>query len=158
MEIIDKITELGSLKYSGMLLRERQRINRAIWRLKNPDREKATKKRNYDNNRDYYREKSRQWRVDNPDQMRRNNKVSYLKRKQLALEIQEFKTNKPCTVCNNYFPSECLDFDHIDPSTKTACVGAMVAKGYNKDTIFKEIAKCVLICACCHRIKSKKQI
>jgi len=64
---------------------------------------------------------------------------------------------KPCEDCRNTFPPECMDFDHIDPSTKLFNVSQAVVSGNNLDSITAEIAKCRLICANCHRIRTARQ-
>lgn len=61
----------------------------------------------------------------------------------------------PCVDCGGTFPPECMDFDHIDPSTKSFCV----AKGpvsYGRERVLAEIAKCELVCANCHRVRTWK--
>lgn len=45
----------------------------------------------------------------------------------------------------------CLDFHHLDPTTKANSVTKMVVAGLAKATILAEISKCVLMCANCHR-------
>lgn len=43
-----------------------------------------------------------------------------------------------------------LDFHHIDPSTKDGTITRMSTK-YSLDRLQKEIDKCVVLCANCHR-------
>ena len=64
----------------------------------------------------------------------------------------------PCLDCHHSFPPECMDFDHRDPTQKTRAVSAMVATVQAKATILAEIAKCDLICANCHRIRTARQL
>jgi hypothetical protein len=46
-------------------------------------------------------------------------------------------------------------WDHIDRQTKVASLAQMVGrKKYNKQDLLNEIAKCVLVCANCHQIKT----
>ena len=47
-----------------------------------------------------------------------------------------------------------MDFDHVDPETKRFTIGR---DGWNKRTIIdlrEEIAKCEVVCANCHRIRT----
>ena len=55
-----------------------------------------------------------------------------------------------CIVCGE---SEecCLDFHHIDPTTKKLSVAEAQSQGYNVETIKKEIDKCAVVCSNCHR-------
>lgn len=62
----------------------------------------------------------------------------------------------PCMDCGNKFPAVCMDFDHRDPSQKTRGVTAMT--GQTEEAILAEVAKCDLVCANCHRIRTAKQL
>ncbi len=54
-----------------------------------------------------------------------------------------------CTLCPEK-NSCCMDFHHLDPSTKVSEVGVLV-KNQSYRAIVDEINKCVLLCANCHR-------
>jgi predicted PolB exonuclease-like 3'-5' exonuclease len=45
-----------------------------------------------------------------------------------------------------------LDFHHLDKSKKEISVFQIVYKGWGKERILQEIAKCEVLCANCHRI------
>ena len=65
----------------------------------------------------------------------------------------------PCSDCGGTFPVECMDFDHIDPTTKVVEISKLRTRGPSyKERIWAEIQKCELVCANCHRIRSKRQI
>jgi hypothetical protein len=51
-----------------------------------------------------------------------------------------------CSICNENEPA-CLDFHHLGGKDMT--VSAML--GMNDDRVKEEIAKCVVLCANCHR-------
>lgn len=57
-----------------------------------------------------------------------------------------------CVDCGNSNPIV-LEFDHVRDS-KSYNVSDMVRKGYKWDTIQKEIDKCEVVCANCHRIRT----
>jgi hypothetical protein len=61
----------------------------------------------------------------------------------------------PCLDCGECFPPECMDFDHRDPKTKLMNIAAMI--GRRLDQILAEIAKCDLICANCHRSRTRRR-
>lgn len=67
-------------------------------------------------------------------------------------KIDELK-KAPCTDCKNTFPTECMEFDHRDPSTKSFTMSR--ARWKRWEEIEAEIAKCDLVCANCHRIRTK---
>jgi len=62
----------------------------------------------------------------------------------------EFMKDKSCKFCPEN-STECLDWHHLDPSTKEGQVAYMVRKRRPFDVIFKEMAKCIIVCANCHR-------
>ena len=70
--------------------------------------------------------------------------------KQNAAYLQ-LKKSKPCADCGSSFPAAAMDFHHVgdDKSFGLASVG-----GRSRTTIDREIAKCILLCANCHRIRT----
>ena len=48
-----------------------------------------------------------------------------------------------------------MDFDHRAGETKAYNVGSMFAHHYSRELIEAEIAKCDLVCANCHRVRTK---
>ena len=50
----------------------------------------------------------------------------------------------------------CLEFNHRDPATKYKNVSDMVAR-HSFENVLKEISKCSVLCANCHRIETCKQ-
>lgn len=45
----------------------------------------------------------------------------------------------------------CLEFHHKDPSKKEVTLSRAVNNGWSIERMEKEIAKCVVLCANCHR-------
>lgn len=79
------------------------------------------------------------------------------KRKQLIHdEISNYKSSNPCSDCKQFFPSVCMDFDHINDD-KIACISQLSLNG-NKKAAWGEIAKCELVCANCHRIRTSNRL
>ena len=63
----------------------------------------------------------------------------------------------PCMDCDGVFPFYAMDFDHRPEEIKVfgiATRGAYVASSGLMDKVKKEISKCDLICACCHRVRT----
>lgn len=60
---------------------------------------------------------------------------------------------RPCADCNGSYPYEVMEFDHLDPETKVGDV-AVMARKQKASVVFAEIAKCELVCANCHRIRT----
>ena len=77
-------------------------------------------------------------------------------RKRLLKEMVDDLKSNPCSDCGNGFPPYCMDFDHVS-GEKKHIVSHMVAKGYSRQKVLDEIAKCALVCAVCHRIRTHNQ-
>ncbi len=60
--------------------------------------------------------------------------------------------NQPCSLCGSIYPSYNMQLDHIDPHTKYKDISKL--KNFKLDTLIKEIEKCQVFCALCHRRKS----
>jgi hypothetical protein len=65
--------------------------------------------------------------------------------------------NVPCHDCGGRFAPYQMDFDHRDPSTKsfTLCAGRAALK--SRKQLLEEAAKCDVVCANCHRLRSRRQ-
>lgn len=60
----------------------------------------------------------------------------------------------PCADCGQRFPAVCMDFDHLSALTKVDTVSALLRRGRRIDAIEAEIAKCDVVCANCHRVRT----
>lgn len=72
-------------------------------------------------------------------------------RKEIEAEIQQFKDESPCGICNTDRRYPAMDFHHRDPSEKVGCIGNMPREGYSEEEVWDEIEKCEVLCANCHR-------
>ena len=61
----------------------------------------------------------------------------------------------PCIDCNNKYPPECMDFDHINNNKEFTVSKSITQMSYKK--LQSEIDKCEIICANCHRIRTKER-
>jgi hypothetical protein len=59
----------------------------------------------------------------------------------------------PCMDCGIFYPPYVMQFDHRDPSTKIAPVSTLIGGGMSQRLI-TEIAKCDLVCANCHCVRT----
>jgi hypothetical protein len=72
-------------------------------------------------------------------------------RKELAEWFYTYKATQACERCREN-DSACLDFHHRDPAKKSDALGrAIWLNGWNRERVLKEIAKCTVLCANCHR-------
>lgn len=62
----------------------------------------------------------------------------------------------PCMDCGGSFPPVCMDFDHRPGVVKLFAI----ATGLNRsmESVKAEIAKCDLVCANCHRIRTHSRL
>lgn len=97
---------------------------------------RAACRRHYNKNRQYYIDKAAIWR----------------KYKKAILDAYKAKT--PCVDCKQCFPAECMDFDHVYGQKSFN-----ISLGFNhsEEKLKEEMAKCQLVCANCHRIRSKQR-
>lgn len=92
----------------------------------------------YAENKDYYKKKARKYG------------------KKLAMKVWVYKEQTPCTDCNQIYPHYVMDFDHRDPETKDFVLAHAQFKGSWRK-IEKEMEKCDLVCANCHRERTHQR-
>lgn len=66
----------------------------------------------------------------------------------------DYLKNNPCIDCGEKDPIV-LEYDHKGHKLKNVC--NIIATGYSLDNLKKEIAKCEVVCANCHRRRTSKQ-
>lgn len=67
--------------------------------------------------------------------------------------INEVKS-VPCADCQGVFPSVCMDFDHLSDD-KLYNIAEMM--GHSLEKVKVEVAKCEVVCANCHRIRTAER-
>lgn len=87
------------------------------------------------------------------DHRERDNERSRCRRSQIGAIIQKAKA-EPCYDCGISYPFYVMDFDHKPEFTKAF----NISKGWYAKrplrVIEEEIAKCDLVCANCHRVRT----
>jgi hypothetical protein len=115
-------------------------LDEFLWRNKSKNQKhsvcricyKELRKKSYINNSDYYKNKSKKRRVEH------------------SKLYEKYKKNSFCKICGEN-ESACLDFHHIDSSIKDFSVSTMKYSSGSFETTMKEIEKCIILCANCHR-------
>ena len=116
------------------------------------------------------RERWRKWAKNNRERLNANVR-EYRKRRfqkeghwrDEGRKAQELKAwmielkSKPCSDCGLTFPICCMDFAHRNSEEKLYNIGSMFSHHYSKEIIQREIDKCDLVCANCHRIRTQKE-
>jgi len=72
------------------------------------------------------------------------------RKRKLMERFREWKTNKGCKCCDETVPV-CLELHHLKPDEKEIHLADALRRGWCWDRIMKEAAKCVVLCANCHR-------
>lgn len=72
----------------------------------------------------------------------------------MKMAVMHGLKNVPCMDCHQRFPPECMDFDHRDPAQKSFGIMGRVP-GLPLQKLLDEAAKCDVVCANCHRIRTK---
>lgn len=80
----------------------------------------------------------------------RDNRRAAEKRRTYSAFLSKEKS-KSCTDCGGYFHPHCMDFDHVR-GKKLFNVGD--GAKYSPEKIKAELAKCELVCANCHRLRT----
>ena len=95
--------------------------------------------------KDWYENKDgRSWHLKDQSQRRAD----------LANWVDTFK-DIPCTDCGIKYPPYVMDFDHLPQFEKYFPIGVLVNKRLSKETILEEIRKCEIVCANCHRERTR---
>ena len=90
----------------------------------------------------------------------KNNKKQYLKRNARSFaKRQEFVRNfksRPCQDCGVQYPYYVMDFDHRENEVKELQINQVIL--YTIEKLKREIAKCDVVCANCHRERTFQRL
>lgn len=93
----------------------------------------------------------------NRDHYKQNKSAYFERNKRALLRLAAFVDSlkdKPCQDCGNVFPPCAMDFDHRVGEVKIASLSQFAKGLVSKRLILAEVAKCDLVCATCHRIRT----
>lgn len=99
-------------------------------------------------------ERSRKYYKDNGEEHKNNvvRRNSKYKEKIREFILNYFKNNN-CKDCGNN-DLRVLEFDHLPEFEKSYDISTMLSSSMSLETIQKEINKCDVVCANCHRIRT----
>jgi len=82
----------------------------------------------------------------------KSSEKAHVKRRKLEIKkwFEDYKKNLKCSKCSEKHPST-IDFHHKKGEKKEKGVSYLVANGYSINYIKKELNKCMILCANCHR-------
>lgn len=99
------------------------------------------------------KEKQAIWYQQNKEKCKAKSKISNKKRgNECRLFLLEYLKTHPCQTCGETDPVV-LEFDHVDKKTKG--ISQLLLNG-KLEAIKKEILKCQVLCANCHKRKTAK--
>ena len=109
------------------------------------------------------RAKDRQRYADHRDELQERRNTYTAKQREPGGKIHSFNEwlselkNGPWIDCGNMFPACAMDWDHVrgDKSFNLSAMRGLCETENLKKCILEEIAKCDLVCACCHRIRTE---
>jgi len=74
----------------------------------------------------------------------------------LRKSMLEYLSDKSCIMCG-MSDVRVLEFDHIDPATKSFGIAQGITRTLRWENMLEEISKCQILCANCHKIKTAEQ-
>lgn len=105
-------------------------------------------------NRDKRKAAQARWDAKNMDKVRAGDARRARRRWQRRREIIDAIKSRPCVDCGGAFPPCCMDFDHRDASSKVDIIAKLGSFPGGFEALKDEIAKCDVVCANCHRIRT----
>jgi hypothetical protein len=135
--------------------------------LKDPTARAKYLKERYQLKRDERLRKQKEYYAEHPEEhavrnksYRSRNKAKYnaymrvwtQKKRQYLYDIKDV----PCLDCGNKFHPACMEFDHREDEIKLFNIGRL--SDWNKNNIEAEIAKCDIVCANCHNLRTFNRI
>ena len=85
------------------------------------------------------------WRVNHKDRYNKLYRERRLARKERAVQYK----GGVCTHCKQIVHVAAFDFHHLDTTQKDIDPGLLMSA--SDEVLFKELDKCILLCANCHR-------
>tara|TARA_Y100000310_G_scaffold13838_1_gene14134 strand:- start:15921 stop:16607 length:687 start_codon:yes stop_codon:yes gene_type:complete len=92
-------------------------------------------------------ERQRQYRKDHSKEINMRKRA---RQKEMREWVDSLKKEMDCNKCGEE-RWYCLEYHHIDPKTKRFSIADAVSGYYGKEAILKEMEKCVVLCANCHK-------
>lgn len=119
--------------------------SRVSWLKRNPQRARALKKA---------------WRERNREKVladsRARGRDRYARLYEATRALIEAAKSVPCKDCGHTFDQVCMDFDHRPGEVKKYGIATMKGR-VSLEVVRREIAKCDVVCANCHRLRTKER-
>ena len=83
-------------------------------------------------------------------------KQAYRRHRALVEWYRSLK-DAPCSDCGGRFHHAAMHWDHLPGQAKRGDLGRLI-NGHSRQTILAEIAKCELVCANCHAVRTYERV
>lgn len=123
------------------------------WQKDNPEKVRGYTKKWKKNNPKKVKKQKRRYYKKHPEKLSKYNRMRHQKR---INYIQDYKLSKGCSVCGYNKCAEALDFHHTG-SNKNFRIALSIGKNKSLEEIKREMDKCIILCANCHREKHAKE-
>ena len=102
------------------------------------------------------------WKKVSANFRRRNRKALAERQKQSVAQcrrfLRDYKSQNPCTDCKQKFPWYVMEFDHLLGRSQPGDVTlSRVVNTGSIDRVKREMAKCHLVCANCHKVRTNQR-
>lgn len=156
-ELLEECFFPSSLKKNDYICKECTKKRFEKYRSENPERIKEIAKRTRDKHKDEINRRNREYyqKIKNDPNHIAARKATYEKGKEKWQENDRARRK----AFNQKYKSECakcgenrlylIQFHHIDPSTKSFCIGAY-STAKSEEELKAEVSKCVCLCSNCH--------
>ena len=99
--------------------------------------------------------RAREWKTQNKDRWDESHRRYVNKRRNEARDVlNAYKLAAGCVDCGYAEHAVALDFDHLPGFEKSLDLCAATARGWPMSRIMEEVAKCEVVCANCHRVRT----
>ena len=75
------------------------------------------------------------------------------RREVLVAWMRQIKTSQPCVDCGGFFHPAAMTYDHLPGTEKRDEISNLLYGGY-RQVLLDEMAKCDLVCANCHAVRT----
>ena len=101
---------------------------------------------------------SRIWYRANAEKQKAAARANTLRYRKRNLEVINRLKNMPCVDCETKYPLCVMQFDHLpEKGKKLFCISNQALNGGNLEELKAELAKCEVVCANCHCIRTVKR-
>lgn len=99
------------------------------------------------------RARQKRYRDNNPEVYAQRTKVARQNRQRWFIQ----QRMAPCTDCGIQYHHSAMQFDHLPSFKKNIEIWEIIAKGWAKSRVLEELAKCELVCANCHALRTHRR-